>query len=169
MPFTYTLPSVMVVIVYIFEVHINLPIFFLFLVCPEGYFGDHCMTPCECKNDNFFCHAAKGCICRHGLGGEDCNEALSLARIPSPVNPSSNMGSVIGGVIVAVIALVIAGFIYVYYRRRVSNLKTEIAHVQYIADPNAFSTGKFYILEYTSMYYKYGRFLSNDTSVRQSE
>lgn len=38
-------------------------------VCPEGYYGDHCMEPCECKNDFFMCHPAEGCICRHGYTG----------------------------------------------------------------------------------------------------
>jgi hypothetical protein len=112
------------------------------LVCPEGYFGDHCMTPCECKNDNFMCHPAQGCICRHGYAGKDCDESIVLSRVRQPSSDdNSNYGSVIAGVIVAIVAIVAAGCIFVYYRRRVSNLKTEIAHVQYIADPNAFSPG----------------------------
>lgn len=41
----------------------------LISVCPEGYYGDHCMEPCECKNDFFVCHPADGCICRHGYAG----------------------------------------------------------------------------------------------------
>jgi hypothetical protein len=109
-------------------------------ICPEGYFGDHCMTPCECKNDNFMCHPAQGCICRHGYAGKDCDESIVLSRVRQPSSDdNSNYGSVIAGVIVAIVAIVAAGCIFVYYRRRVSNLKTEIAHVQYIADPNAFS------------------------------
>jgi hypothetical protein len=39
------------------------------LVCPEGYYGDHCMEACECINDFFICHPSEGCICKHGHGG----------------------------------------------------------------------------------------------------
>lgn len=39
------------------------------IVCPEGYYGDHCMEPCDCKNDNFLCQPADGCKCKHGYGG----------------------------------------------------------------------------------------------------
>lgn len=100
------------------------------------------MTPCECKNDNFVCHPVKGCVCRHGFAGENCDEPILLGSYRTPYDEThNNYGSVIAGVIVAVIALVAAGCIFVYYRRRVSNLKTEIAHVQYIADPNGFSPG----------------------------
>jgi hypothetical protein len=39
------------------------------------------------------------------------------------------------GVIVALILVAIIVALLFYYRRRVANLKTEIANVQYIADP----------------------------------
>jgi hypothetical protein len=42
---------------------------FMFEVCPEGYYGDHCMMPCECPNENFLCHAKDGCVCRQGFTG----------------------------------------------------------------------------------------------------
>lgn len=41
------------------------------------------------------------------------------------------------GVVVALILVAIIVALLFYYRRRVANLKTEIAHVQYIADPEA--------------------------------
>lgn len=53
------------IIEYMLNLKNHLPI----LVCPEGYYGDHCMEPCECKNDFFTCHPSEGCICRHGYTG----------------------------------------------------------------------------------------------------
>jgi hypothetical protein len=41
----------------------------------------------------------------------------------------------VAGVVVALILVAIIVALLFYYRRRVANLKTEIAHVQYIADP----------------------------------
>lgn len=41
------------------------------------------------------------------------------------------------GVIVALLLVGVIVFVLVHYRRRVQNLKTEIAHVQYIADPGS--------------------------------
>jgi hypothetical protein len=41
------------------------------------------------------------------------------------------------GVVVALILVAVIVALLFYYRRRVANLKTEIAHVQYIADPEA--------------------------------
>lgn len=108
---------------------------FLCLVCPEGYFGDHCMTPCECKNDNFICHAAKGCVCRHGFTGENCDEPVVLGRVTTPPNDGLGYGSIVAGIFMALILVSIIVLVILYYKRRVANLKTEIAHVQYIADP----------------------------------
>lgn len=95
------------------------------------------MTPCECKNDNFICHPAEGCICRHGFTGEYCNSTLYQARDVAPPDTGS-YGSTVAGVLVALIALGVIILIWMYYRRKVVNLKTEIAHVQYIADPQGF-------------------------------
>jgi hypothetical protein len=41
----------------------------------------------------------------------------------------------VGGGVVALIFVAVLVAVLFYYRRRVANLKTEIAHVQYIADP----------------------------------
>ena len=49
-------------VTYILSIFVN-------LVCPEGYYGDHCMEPCDCKNDFYICHPVDGCICRHGYTG----------------------------------------------------------------------------------------------------
>lgn len=48
---------------------------------------------------------------------------------------AQNYGSMAAGVVVALILVAVIVALLFYYRRRVANLKTEIAHVQYIADP----------------------------------
>lgn len=111
------------------------------VVCPEGYYGDHCMTPCECKNDNFICHPVDGCICKHGFTGEFCEESNILQR-KAVERQEASYGVIAAVVMVSIIFVAIVVLLIVYYRRRVSNLKTEIAHVQYIADPSAFPPGK---------------------------
>lgn len=95
------------------------------------------MTPCECKNDNFMCHAAKGCTCRHGFTGENCDQSLILGQVKSPPTDNSGYGGAasFGGILVALIFVAVIIFVIMYYKRRVKNLKTEIAHVTYIADP----------------------------------
>lgn len=109
-------------------------------VCPEGYYGDHCMNPCECPNDNFMCHPARGCICRHGYTGRTCEDTLVKA-IMSP--DESNYGSVVAYVVVILtIFLAMLFGLWYYYKKRVNNLKNEVAHVQYIADQQALSSGK---------------------------
>ncbi|XP_066581740.1 protein draper isoform X5 [Prorops nasuta] len=103
-------------------------------ICPEGYFGDHCMKPCECKNDEFFiCHPADGCICRHGYAGPNCDEQLFSRNVQE--KEEAGYGSVVAGIFAAiiVIAMTLAGWFY--HRRRVADLKKEMAQVHYIAEP----------------------------------
>lgn len=45
-------------------------------VCPEGYYGLHCIESCQCKSDKFVCHVKEGCVCRQGFRGENCDEAV---------------------------------------------------------------------------------------------
>lgn len=96
------------------------------------------MNPCECKNDNFLCHPIEGCICRHGLKGVNCTEALIAQTIVS--TGESNAVSIIGGCFVALIIIAIILAI-LYHRRKVVNLKTEIAHVTYMANQQSLTTG----------------------------
>lgn len=100
------------------------------------------MNPCECKNDNFLCHAKEGCLCNYGFTGENCTQLVSAATVVRNIEVSSqtNTGSIIAGCFVAII-IIGALIAYVYHRRRVVNLKTEIAHVQYIAEQQGFNSG----------------------------
>lgn len=91
------------------------------------------MEPCECPNENFICHAVKGCICRHSFTGSNCDVHLSQHGEPPP---GSN-GPLAAGIVISLILMAIIVALLFYFRRRVANLKTEIAHVQYIADPKS--------------------------------
>lgn len=44
-----------------------------FLVCPEGFYGSHCLDSCNCETSNFVCHVAHGCVCRQGFTGTRCD------------------------------------------------------------------------------------------------
>lgn len=102
------------------------------------------MTPCECENDNFICHPADGCICKHGYTGDHCEESNVLGRVRQIEQAEGGYGVIVAVIMVSIIFIAIVVLLVFYYRRRVSNLKTEIAHVQYIADPSAFSPGMCY-------------------------
>jgi len=52
-------------------------------------------------------------------------------------NSSSNHGGLIGGLIIAILLIVMVIGALMYYRRRINHLKSELAHVQYIADPSS--------------------------------
>lgn len=60
------------------------------------------------------------------------NTSLLMVKI---VITANNSAAVTWGFLVAAILVGAIVFVLLYYRRRVRNLKTEIAHVQYIADP----------------------------------
>ena len=67
--------------------------------------------------------------------GENCDTLQYSKNVQE--KDSENYGSMAAGVVVALILVAIIVALLFYYRRRVANLKTEIAHVQYIADPQA--------------------------------
>jgi hypothetical protein len=67
--------------------------------------------------------------------GENCDTLQYSKNVQE--KESENYGSMAAGVVVALILVAIIVALLFYYRRRVANLKTEIAHVQYIADPQA--------------------------------
>jgi len=96
------------------------------------------MEPCECPNDNFLCHPADGCVCKQGYGGKNCDSNF-LRLQKQEDNVGSNAGIIVAVIMVTVIFVTIVVLLMFYYKRRVSNLKTEIAHVQYIANPSGFS------------------------------
>lgn len=119
---------------------INFVCKYFILVCPEGYYGDHCMEPCQCPNENFVCHSVTGCICKHEWSGPNCTERNILGQVFKQ-EPTQNSASIVAGVLVSLLVLVTIVGILLYYRRRISNLKTEIAHVHYIAETQHTSNG----------------------------
>lgn len=74
--------------------------------------------------------------------GENCDEPVNERRIGSSDTETSSSGT-IAGMFFAILSLAALIILFLYYRKRVANLKTVIAHVQYGADPNQ---GKFYLL-----------------------
>lgn len=50
---------------------------------------------------------------------------------------ANSSAGVTWGIVVALTLVGVIVFVLLYFRRRVRNLKTEIAHVQYIADPQS--------------------------------
>jgi hypothetical protein len=67
--------------------------------------------------------------------GENCDTLQYSKNVQE--KEAQNYGSMAAGVVVALILVAVIVALLFYYRRRVANLKTEIAHVQYIADPQA--------------------------------
>ncbi|KRG07686.1 protein draper isoform X5 [Drosophila mojavensis] len=104
-------------------------------ICPEGFYGEHCMNPCACPSSNFQCHAAEGCVCRSGYTGANCDELIASQRVAE--HAESNNASVAVSTVFLVLLFIgiIVGVLF-YYRRRVSNLKTVIQHVQYTHNPS---------------------------------
>ncbi|XP_017059613.1 protein draper isoform X5 [Drosophila ficusphila] len=104
-------------------------------VCPEGFYGEHCMNACACPSANFQCHAAHGCVCRSGYTGVNCDELIASQRVADQSEDSSRASVALALVLMVLFACIIFA-VFFYYRRRVSNLKTEIAHVHYTHDTN---------------------------------
>ena len=73
------------------------------------------------------------------LSGDKCD-----VPIFSPIStghqgemaPNSH-GGLIAGLIISILLIVMVVAALFYYRRRISHLKSELAHVQYIADPSS--------------------------------
>lgn len=80
-------------------------------------------------------------MCREGFRGDQCDIAIyspvsDKSQLGEPIVPV-NHGGLIGGLIVSILLIVIVIGALFYYRRRISHLKSELAHVQYIADPSS--------------------------------
>lgn len=67
------------------------------------------------------------------FAGPTCEDQLYSRNIQQ--KQEAGYGSVIAGVFAAVIVIAISLTAWMYHRRRVANLKMEIAQVQYIAEP----------------------------------
>ena len=50
---------------------------------------------------------------------------------------SNSHGGLIAGLVVSIVLILTVIAALLYYRRRISHLKSELAHVQYIADPSS--------------------------------
>lgn len=110
-------------------------------VCKSGFDGIDCLTPKSLTGHSSKSKAqSKIHICTlpldnqtmgsfHCLFIEMCCKLLFL-------DLSSNDG-VVWGVVVAFILIGVIIFVVLYFRRSVRNLKTEITHVKYIADPSS--------------------------------
>lgn len=50
-------------------------------MCPDQYYGDHCMNLCDCPTDKFICHAVSGCVCRQGYTGIPNDTTINYVNI----------------------------------------------------------------------------------------
>ncbi|GFT04256.1 hypothetical protein NPIL_64591 [Nephila pilipes] len=91
-------------------------------VCLEGYYGDHCMKQCQCKNENYICNSISGYICKYGYGGENCEIHLMGQSVQKKDDDnSSTSAGVNGGVTLAVVLLIVLILVTLYYRRRLKS------------------------------------------------
>lgn len=102
-------------------------------MCPEGYFGQHCLGECACKSERFVCHAAHGCICRQGFIGDDCSKLKHDAQ--EQVKEETSSAGIAWGVAVSLLLVGVIVFVLLHYRRKIRNLKTTIADVEFHANP----------------------------------
>jgi len=105
----------------------------LFSVCPEGYFGDHCLNPCECDSENFICDPAKGCVCRVGYFGRDCG-APSAENVQGNEENSGGLGSAGAAVLLALLLVLLVVSAGLFYRHKKLRRKGEVAAVHYTVE-----------------------------------
>lgn len=82
------------------------------------------------------CDPLKGCICHRGFIGPNC-DVLAKDAIVTAQEDTSSSGLTVLVVIMALLSATTALLVFLYYRKRVRNLKREIAHVHYTADPSS--------------------------------
>lgn len=63
-------------------------------------------------------------------------------RIVGSTESEKSSSGALAGMFVAILSLVALFMLFLYYRKRVANLKTVIAHVQYGVDPHSLNQGK---------------------------
>lgn len=105
-------------------------------VCPEGYFGDHCLDPCECDNDNFICDPAKGCVCRAGFAGKDCLPPSAATVHGNEAANEDGLGSAGAGMLVALLLVLLLLIAAVFYYRRQYKPKLDVPPVHYRVEKN---------------------------------
>ncbi|KAL4716618.1 hypothetical protein ACJJTC_008253 [Scirpophaga incertulas] len=95
------------------------------------------MEACNCSSSgNWVCHPEKGCICHRNFIGENCDVHASDAIVIGKAEGASN-GLTVVMIVLSLLCAAAAILVLLYYRKRVRNLKREIAHVHYTADPNS--------------------------------
>ncbi|KAI9585727.1 protein draper-like [Glossina fuscipes] len=103
-------------------------------LCPDGFYGPHCMLLCSCPSPNFACDAIQGCKCRDDFTGENC-DVPTVGQHIQGANLHYAHARIAWGSALAILFAVIIIVVVCYYQNQVSNLKTEIAYVQYTGDP----------------------------------
>ncbi|KAF7992839.1 hypothetical protein HCN44_005183 [Aphidius gifuensis] len=105
--------------------------------CEDKYYSPNFSKGfCNCKNENYVCHPTDGCVCMYGYTGSTCEEPLFIAtNVLQQKSESSYSGVFVAALFSACLAISILVAGLMYHRRRVADLKLEIAHVQYIAEP----------------------------------
>ena len=60
------------------------PLYFLYLVCPNGTYGDKCEKTCQCATDNTVsCDVMTGsCTCKDGWAGDTCSVDIDECSNP---------------------------------------------------------------------------------------
>lgn len=79
------------------------------------------------------CHAAYGCICRQGFIGDDCKTPKGNAQ--EQIREESSSAGIAWGVTVSLLLVAAIVMVLLYYRRRIRDLKTAIADVEFHANP----------------------------------
>lgn len=94
------------------------------------------MSVCACSSQ-YVCHAAKGCVCRKGYTGKDCETSTEDAQKIESERETTTGSSATWGVVVALILVATIVLLVLYYKRRERTLKKVISSVEYHANPES--------------------------------
>lgn len=94
------------------------------------------MFACSCSSQ-FVCHPAKGCVCRKGYTGKDCETPTENAQKIESEREATKSSGATWGVVVALILVATIVLLVLYYKRRERTLKKVISSVEYHANPES--------------------------------